>query len=77
MNFVKSVISVRLILQKLGFSICEFLDKMLIFAPVCVCVRIYFSDFVHSLVKTVDCMKSSSGNESMMFCAVAEIFFGL
>ena len=34
-NFVKSVISVRLILQKLGFSICELLDKMWIFALVC------------------------------------------
>ena len=31
----------------------------------------------HSLVKTVDCIKSSNGNESMMFCALAEIFFGL
>ena len=42
------------------------------------CVRIYFQFFFsHSLVKTVDCIKSSNGNESMMFCALAEIFFGL
>ena len=29
------------------------------------------------MVKTVDCIKSSNGNESMMFCALAEILFGL
>ena len=42
-----------------------------------VCANIFSVFFSHSLVKTVDCIKSSNGNESMMFCALAEIFFGL
>ena len=42
-----------------------------------VCANIFSVSFSHSLVKTVDCIKSSNGNESMMFCALAEIFFGL
>ena len=41
------------------------------------CANIFSVFFSHSLVKTVDCIKSSNGNESMMFCALAEIFFGL